>query len=142
MSCPGSEDAEGSNLKDNTSDSDDRRRLNSPLNQREDNVTATGTTDHCAGASSLHVPVMAVSTGPILREIQCGMTDLCSRFGYLERKRGRPSSCDRNTSERNISEKQKVLENESKRDQDSDIKYQIKKHTIFLTHNNLLLQRR
>ena len=62
MSCPGSEDAEGSNLKDNRSDLDDRRRLNSPSDQREYNVTTTGTTDHCAGASSLHVPVMAAPT--------------------------------------------------------------------------------
>ena len=86
-------------MKDNPSDLDDRRRLNSPLDQREDNVTATGTTDRCAGASSLHVPVMAAPTvlekslqelikqGPILREIQLGMTDLCSRVGDLERKR-------------------------------------------------------
>ena len=132
MSCPGSEDAEGSNLKDNPSDLDDRRRLNSPSDQREDNVTATGTTDR-AGASSLHVPVMAVPTvleksfqefikqGPILREIQHGMTDLCSCVGDLERKRGSSSSCDRNTSEKNKSKKWKLLENESESDMDSDI---------------------
>ena len=30
--------------------------------QREDNNTATGATDRCAGASSLPVPVMAAST--------------------------------------------------------------------------------
>ena len=52
-----------------------------PSDQREDNVAATGTTDRCAGASSLPVPVMAAPTvlekslqefikqGPILREI-------------------------------------------------------------------------
>ena len=63
MSCPGSEDAEGSNLKGNPSDLDDHRRFDSPWDQREDNVTATtGTTDRCAGASSIHVPVMAAPT--------------------------------------------------------------------------------
>ena len=62
MSCQGSEDAEGSNLKDNPSDLDDLRWPNTPLDQREDNVTATGTTDRCAGASSFHVPVMAAPT--------------------------------------------------------------------------------
>ena len=62
MSCPGSKDAEGSNLKDNSSDLDDLRRSNTPLEQWEDNVTATGTTDCCAGASSFHVPVMAAPT--------------------------------------------------------------------------------
>ena len=31
MSCPVSKDAEGNNLKDNPSDLDDRRRLNSPF---------------------------------------------------------------------------------------------------------------
>ena len=51
MSCPGSEDAEGSNLKGNPSDLDNRRRLDSPWDQRVDNVTATGTTDCCAGAT-------------------------------------------------------------------------------------------
>ena len=86
MSCPGSQDAEGSNLKDNPSDFDDRRMLNSTSNQQEDNVTATGTTDRCAGARSLHV----IKQGPILREIQRGMIDLCSRVGDLERKRGGP----------------------------------------------------
>ena len=90
MSCPGSEDAVGSNLKGNPSDLDDRRRLDSPSDQREDNVTAAGTKDRCAGASSLPVPVMAapnvfeslqevIKQGPILREIERGMTDLCSR---------------------------------------------------------------
>ena len=59
MSWPGSEDAVGSNLKGNPSDLDDRRRLDSPSDQREDNVTAAETTDRCAGASSLPVPVMA-----------------------------------------------------------------------------------
>ena len=38
-------------LKDNPSDLDDRRLMNYPSDQREDNVTATGTTDRCAGAS-------------------------------------------------------------------------------------------
>ena len=47
------------------------------------------------------------------------MADLCSRVGDLERKRGWSSSCDSNTSERNISKKRKLLENES--DEDSDI---------------------
>ena len=77
----------GSNLKGNPSDLDDRRRLDSPSDQREDNVTADGTTtDRCAGASALQVPVMAapnvleslqevIKQGPILREIQHGMTD-------------------------------------------------------------------
>ena len=89
--------------------------MNSPSDQREDNVTAAGTTERCAVASSLHVPVMAAPTvlekrlqefikqGPILREIQRGMTDLCSRVRDLERKSGRASSCDRNTSESNKS---------------------------------------
>ena len=133
MSCPRSEDAVGSNLKGNPSDLDDRRRLDSPSDQREDNVTAAGTTDRCAGASALQVPVMAapnvleslqevIKQGPILREIQRGMTDLCSRVGDLERKRGRSSSCDRNTSERNIiSKKRKLLQNESESDADSDM---------------------
>ena len=97
--------------------------MDSPSDQREDNVTATGTTYRCAGASSLPVPVMAapnvlerlqevIKQGPILREIQRGMTDLCSRVGDLERKRGRSSSCDRNTSGRNIiSKKRKLLQN-------------------------------
>ena len=59
-----SEDAGVNNvqLKGNLSYLDDRRRLNSPSDQREDNVTATETTDHCAGASSLPVPVMAAPT--------------------------------------------------------------------------------
>ena len=129
----------GSNLKDNTSDLDDRRRLDPPSDQREDNLTAAGTTDRCAGASSLPVPVMAapnvlerlqevIKQGPILREIQRGMTDLCSRVGDLERKRGRSSSCDRNPSDRDIINKKKL-------------KYQTRKHTIFLTHNRLLLRR-
>ena len=102
-----------SNLKGNPSDLDVRRCLNPPLDQREDNVTAAGMTDRCAGAGSLSVPVMAapnvleslqevIKQGPILREIQRGMTDLCSRVGDLERKRGRASSCDRNTSDRDI----------------------------------------
>ena len=86
--------------------------------------------------SLLHVPVMAAPTvletslqefikqGPILREIQCGMTDLCSRVGDLECKRRRSSSCARNTSERNaISKKWKLLGNES--DEDSDIEISI-----------------
>ena len=72
------------------------------MDQREDNVTATGTSDRCAGASLLSDPVMAAPTvleksfhefikqGPILREIQRGMTDLCSRVGDLEHKRGGP----------------------------------------------------
>ena len=59
MSFPSSEDAEGNSGKDNPSDLDHRRRVNSPADQREDNVTATLTTDRCAGASSLSVPVMA-----------------------------------------------------------------------------------
>ena len=42
MSFPGSEDAVGSNLKDNPSDLDDRRRLDPPSDQREDNLTAGG----------------------------------------------------------------------------------------------------
>ena len=133
MSCPGSEDAVGSNLKDNQSDLDDRRLLDSPSDQREDNVTATGTTDRCADVSSLQVPVMmapnvleslqeAIKQGPILREIQRGMTDLCSRVGDLERKMGRSSSSGRNTSERNIiSTKRKLLQNQSESDEDSDI---------------------
>ena len=143
----------GSNLKGNPSDLDDRRRLDSPSNQWEDNVTAAGTTDRCAGKSVLQVPVMAapnvleslqevIKQGPILREIQHGMTDLCSRVGDLERKRGRSSSCDRNTSERNIISKiQKLLQNESESDAILTLKYQTRKHTIFLTHNNLLLRR-
>ena len=101
MSWPGSEDAVGNNLKGNQSDLDDRRRLDSPSVQREDNVAATGTTDCSAGVSSLQCPVMAAPTvleslqevikqGPILREIQHGMTNLCSRVGDLERKRGGP----------------------------------------------------
>ena len=49
------------------------------------------------------------------------MTDLCSRVGDLERKRGRSSSFDWNTSERNISKERKLLENESESDEDSDI---------------------
>ena len=36
-------------------------------------------------------------------------------------QKGRSSSCDRNTSERNISKKRKLLENESESDEDSDI---------------------
>ena len=123
----------GSNLKGNPSDLDDRKRFDSPSDQREDNVTAAGTADRCAGASSLPVPVMAVPNvleslqevikqGPILREIQRGMTDLCSRVGDLECKRGRSSSCDRNTSGRNIiSKKRKLLQNESESDADCDI---------------------
>ena len=126
----------GSNLKDNTSDLDGRRRLDPPSDQREDNLTAAGTTDRCAGASSLPVPVMAapnvleslqevIKQGPILREIQRGMTDLCSRVGDLERKRGRSSSCDRNPSDRDIINKKRKLlqnvENESESDADSDI---------------------
>ena len=124
----------GSNLKGNPSDLDDRRRLYPPSDQWEDNVTAAGTTDRCAGASSL--PVMAapnmleslqevIKQGPILREIQRGMTDLCSRVGDLERKRGRSSSCDRNPSDRDIINKKRKLlqnvENESESDADSDI---------------------
>ena len=50
MRCPGSKDAEGSNLKGNQSDLDDHRRLDSPSDQWEDNVTATRTTDRCADA--------------------------------------------------------------------------------------------
>ena len=38
MSCPGSEDAKANNLKDYSSDFDDHRQLNSPTDQREDNV--------------------------------------------------------------------------------------------------------
>ena len=49
----------GSNLKGNLSDLDDHRRLDSPSDQREDNITAAGTTDRCAGASALQVPVIA-----------------------------------------------------------------------------------
>ena len=49
----------GSNLKGNPSDLDDRRRLDSTSDQWEDNVTAAGTKDRCAGASALQVPVMA-----------------------------------------------------------------------------------
>ena len=126
----------GSNLKGNPSDLDDRRRLDPPSDQREDNLTAAGTTDRCAGASSLPVPVMAapnvleslqevIKQGPILREIQRGMTDLCSRVGDLERKRGRSSSCDRNPSDRDIINKKRKLlqnvENESESDADSEI---------------------
>ena len=71
----------------------------SPWDQQKDNVTATGTTDRCAGVSSLPVPVMAVPTvlekslpefikqGPILREIQRGLADLSSYVGDLERKK-------------------------------------------------------
>ena len=133
MICPGSEDAVGSNLKGTPSDLDNRRRLDSSSDQREDNLTAAGTTDRCPGASLLQVPVMAgpnvleslqevIKQGPILREIQRGMTDLCSCVGDLERKRGRSSSCDRNTSERNIiSKKRKLLQNESESDEDSDM---------------------
>ena len=77
----------GSNLKRNSSDLDDFRRLDSPSDQREDNVTAPETTDHCAGTSLLQVPVImaasnlleslqeVIKQGPILREIQHGMTD-------------------------------------------------------------------
>ena len=64
MSCSGSEDAEGNNLKVIPSDLDDRRRLGSPSDQPEDNVKATGTTDSCAGMSSLPVPV--VTAPPVL----------------------------------------------------------------------------
>ena len=47
---------------------------------------------------------------------------MCSRVGDLERKRGRSSSCDRNTSEWNIiSKKLKLLQNESESDADSEI---------------------
>ena len=123
----------GSNLKDNPSDLDDHRQLDSPSDQREDNVTDTWTTDRCAGASSLQVPVMAAPTVleslqkvikqiPIIREIQRGMTDLCSRVGDLECKRRQSSSCERNTSERNIiGKKRKLLENESESEANSDI---------------------
>ena len=95
--------------KDNSSDLDDHRRLNSPADQREDNVTATGTTDRWAGAISLPVPVMAapsvwekslqefIKQGPtcILREIQRGLS---SRVGDLERKRRSSFLCDKNIS--------------------------------------------
>ena len=115
MSCPGSEDAVGSNLKGNPSDLNDRRRLDSPSDQREDNITATVTT-------VLESLQKSIEQGPTLRDIQLGMTDLCSRVGDLEPKRGRSSSCDRNTSERNIIiKKRKLLENESESDDDSDI---------------------
>ena len=154
MSCPGSEDAIGSNLKGNPSDLDDRRRLDSLSDQREDNVTAPGTTDRCTGASSLPVPVKAapyvleslqevIKQGPILREIQRGMTDLCSRVGDLEHKRGRSSSCDRNTSGRNIIRKKNgnYYKTKVKVTRILTSKYQTRKHTIFLTHNNLLLRK-
>ena len=49
----------GSNLKANQSDLHYRRRLDSPLDQRKDNVTVAGTTDRWAGASWLQVLVMA-----------------------------------------------------------------------------------
>ena len=66
-----------------------------------------------------------IKQGPILREFQRGMTDLCSRVGDLERKRGRSSSCDRNPSDRDIINKKRKLlqnvENESESDADSDI---------------------
>ena len=62
-----------------------------------------------------------IKQGPVLRDVQRRVTDLCSRVVYLERKRGRSSSCDRDTSERNISKKRKLLENESESDEDSDI---------------------
>ena len=57
----------------------------------------------------------SIKQKPILREIQRGMTDLCSRVGDLECNRGPSSSCDRNTSKR------KLLDNESESDEDSDI---------------------
>ena len=47
----------GSNLKGNPSDWDDRIPLDPPSDQREDNLTAAGTIDRCAGASSLPVSV-------------------------------------------------------------------------------------
>ena len=58
----------GSNLKGNPSDLDDRRRLDSPSDQREDNEAATETTDRCAGASALQVPAMAAPT--VLESLQ------------------------------------------------------------------------
>ena len=82
---------------------DNRRRLDSPSDQREDNITATGTTDRCAGASSLPVPVMTnslflkkslqefIKHASILREIQRGMTDLWCRIRDKERKGGGPT---------------------------------------------------
>ena len=62
MSCSGSEDAEDSNVKGDPSDLDDGRWLDSPSDQREAKVTATGTTYRCAGVSSLLVPVMVSPT--------------------------------------------------------------------------------
>ena len=62
MSCPWPEHDVGRNWKGSPSDLDNRRRLDSPSDHREDNVTATGTTGRCAGASLLHVPVMAAPT--------------------------------------------------------------------------------
>ena len=63
--------------------------MNSSSDQRKDNVTATETTDRCAGASSLPGPVMAApavwekshQTRTKLREIQRGMTDMSYRVG-------------------------------------------------------------
>ena len=52
----------GSNLKGCPSDLDIRRRFDSNSDHREDNVTATGTTDRCPGTTLLHVPVMAAPT--------------------------------------------------------------------------------
>ena len=120
MRCPWLEDAEGSNFKGDPSDLDNCRWLDSPSDQREDNVTALGQQIVAQAASSIPVPVMAVlekkrlqefiTQGRILREIQRGITDLCSRVGDLVAKGGRSSSCDRNTSKRYISKKQKLLE--------------------------------
>ena len=57
-----------------------------------------------------------IKQGHTLREIQRGMTELCSRVGDFERKRG-----DWNTRERNIISKiRKLLGNENKSDEDSE----------------------
>ena len=62
-----------------------------------------------------------IKQGPILREFQREMTDLCSRVGDLKGKRRRSSLCNMNKSESNVSKKPKLLGNESESDEDSDI---------------------
>ena len=59
------------------------------------------------------------------------MTDLCSLVGDLEHKSRQSSSCDRNTSERNISKKTEIVENESEKDEDSAIKVSKEEYTPF-----------
>ena len=57
----------------------------------------------------------------------------------LRMQKGRSSSCDRNTSERNISKKRKLLENESESDEDSDIEMSNEEtHHILATDKGLV----